>query len=102
MSKWARGLLLLAGVWLAAPVRAADQTDQFSHVRTSDPAVRALLDWGLTRSATLVSLVETLDRSDVIVYLQQGTLPAGVGGMLLHRIVSRGGRRYGRNGWPFA
>lgn len=96
MAKWARGLLLLAGVGLVAPARAADQTDQISHVRTSEPAVQALLDWGLMRSATLTSLVESLNRSDVIVYVQQGTLPAGVGGVLLHRIVSRGARRYVR------
>jgi hypothetical protein len=96
MARWATGLLLLAGVGLAVPVRAADQTDRPSHVRATDPAVQALLDWGLARSATLASLVETLNRSDVIVYVQEGTLPTGVGGMLLHRIVSPGGRRYVR------
>lgn len=97
MARWAKGLLLLAGVGLAAPVRAADQTPNLpSHVRATEPAVQALLDWGLARSATLASLVETLNRSDVIVYVQEGTLPARVGGMLMHRIVSRGGRRYVR------
>ena len=97
MVRCARGLFLLVCIGLAAPVQAADQTPNLdSHVRTNEPAIQALLDWGLRRSATLASLVETLDRSDVIVYVEEGTLPAGVGGMLLHRIVSRGGRRYVR------
>ena len=93
MARWGRGLFLLMGLGVSAPSWAADQ---LSNVRTGEPAVQALLDWGMTHSPTLTSLVETLNRSDLIVYVQQGTLPAGVGGVLLHRIVSRGGRRYVR------
>jgi hypothetical protein len=93
MARCATGLFLLVGLGLSAPGWAADR---LSSVRTDEPAVQALLDWGMARSATLASLVEALNQSDVIVYVQQGTLPAGVGGLLLHRIVSRGGRRYAR------
>ena len=98
MARCAKGLLLAVGLGLSAPGWAADLTtsSQLSNVRTDEPAVQALIDWGMTRSVTFAALVETLNRSDVIVYVQQGTLPPGVAGVLLHRIVSRGGRRYVR------
>jgi hypothetical protein len=68
-----------------------------AHVRTSEPKITALIDAGLRRSPTFRRLVETLDHSDVIVYveLKKATLPE-LGGYLSHKIIVGGGFRYVR------
>jgi hypothetical protein len=63
-------------------------------VRASEARILALLDAGLSRSATFRSLVATLDESDVIVYIEPRTTRQSLGGYLAHQIVSRGGYRY--------
>ena len=65
-------------------------------VRTMDSRVSAALFSGVTRSRTFASLIDTLDRSDVIVYIElQHELPRAIDGRLL--LASRaGGLRYVR------
>ncbi len=64
------------------------------HVRASEPKILALIDAGLSRSATFRGLVATLDESDVIVYIEPKLTRQALGGYLAHNIVARGGYRY--------
>jgi hypothetical protein len=64
------------------------------HVRASEPQILALIDAGLSRSATFRSVVATLDASDVIVYVYEKRGREGLGGYMAHRVVARGGYRY--------
>ena len=51
--------------------------DSVPHVRATEPRILALIDAGLSRSATLRRLVAMLDASDVIVYVEaKRTRPA--------------------------
>ena len=52
------------------------------------------MDIGLARSATFRRLVETLDQSDVIVYVEAKLTRQAFGGYLAHNIVATGGYRY--------
>ena len=75
----------------------AAQDAPIQHVRSSEPRSLALINAGLARSATFRRLIDTLDASDVIVYVelqasresrqvQRECLDA----YLLHQVVSRG------------
>src|SRR5215475_6399013 len=64
------------------------------HVRSSESKINALINAGLTRSSTFRQLVETLDRSDVIVYVDPKLQRPPLGAYLVHNIVSAGGVRY--------
>jgi hypothetical protein len=77
---------------LALAVTAQDSSHR--HVRASEPRILALIDAGLSRSATFRRLVATLDESDVIVYVEPKTTRQNLGGYLAHQVVARGGYRY--------
>jgi hypothetical protein len=77
---------------LAAVLSAQDPS--LRHVRATEPKILALIETGLSRSATFRRLVETLDGSDVIVYIEPKLARHGLGGYLAHSIVVRGGYRY--------
>ena len=64
------------------------------HVRTTDPKVLALIDAGLSHSATFRRLVDILNESDVIVYVERKRTRQAQGGYLAHNIVISGGHRY--------
>jgi hypothetical protein len=64
------------------------------HVRTTDPKVLVLIDAGLSRSATFRRLVDILNESDVIVYVERKRGRQALGGYLAHNIVTRGEYRY--------
>ena len=72
----------------------AAQEPSAHHVRTSDSKVRQLFVDGLSRSSTFRDLVEALDRSDVIVYVDAKTTRPALGGYLSHNIVTSGAYRY--------
>ena len=49
------------------------------HVRTEQPELRILIEDGITRSATLATLVAALNASDVIVYIRSAVrMPSGI------------------------
>ena len=83
---------------LALAVTAQDSTSSSAasrrHVRASEPRILALIDAGLSRSATFRSLVSALDESDVIVYIEPKVTRQNLGGYLAHQVVARGGYRY--------
>jgi hypothetical protein len=64
------------------------------HIRTSDPKVSQLFGEGLSHSSTFRNLVEALDRSDVIVYVDANTTRPALGGYLSHNVVVAGAYRY--------
>src|SRR5215467_6194312 len=65
-----------------------------SHVRATEPVIRALLQTGLLRSATFQRLVEALNQADVIVYVEPLRTREMLGGYLSHDVISAGGYRY--------
>ncbi len=64
------------------------------HVRAAHPKLNALLKAGITRSVTFRSLVEALDQSDVIVYVEPHVNRDGLGAYLKHRVIAVGSVRY--------
>jgi len=64
------------------------------HVRSSDPKVVALFNTGMSRSETFRRLVDILDRSDVVVYVEPKTTRQALGGFLAHNVVVAGAYRY--------
>ena len=79
---------------LAFAVLAAAQNGAVKHVRTMEPKIRSLIETGISHSATFRRLVETLDRSDVVVYLEPKLTRQALGGYLGHNIITSGGYRY--------
>jgi hypothetical protein len=83
------------GAWLFLALLAVEQPST-SHVRTTEARILALIDEGRSRSATFRQLVETLDESDVIVYIEPKRNREALGGFLLNDVAGRGGWRYVR------
>src|SRR4051812_46305275 len=79
---------MLAMLVLAATLMGQDALG--GHVRATDPGIAAIIAAGLLQSATFRRLVETLDRSDVIVYVVPKIRRPGLRGYLAHGVVSRG------------
>ena len=62
--------------------------------RPLDPIAAETLDYAITRSPLVRTLVDTLEHSNVIVHIQSArNLPSGTGGTTRF-VVSRGGYRY--------
>jgi hypothetical protein len=83
------------GLFLAAQDRPTQ------HVRSSDAGILALINSGLARSGTFRQLVDTLNESDVIVYVEpQATRESRqiqrelLDAYLIHHVVNQGGYRY--------
>jgi hypothetical protein len=94
--------LLVLGLGLFSAVQ---QNAPIQHVRSSEPWILALINTGFARSAAFRQLVDTLNASDVIVYVEsqvtresrqihRGSLDA----YLIHHVVDQGGHRYLRIG----
>jgi hypothetical protein len=64
------------------------------HVRATEPRTRALIEAGISGSATFRHLIATLDQSDVIVYVEPKLTRPALSGYLSHTIVARGRHRY--------
>jgi hypothetical protein len=85
-------LAIVATMMLAAVLMAQDPSA--THVRTSQPKIAALLEAGCQQSATFSKLVDTLNASDVIVYVEPKLDRKSLRAYLAHFLVSRGGYRY--------
>jgi len=64
------------------------------HVRAVDRRINTIFEGGMSRSATFRRLVDILDRSDVIVYVDPKATRPALGGYLAHNVVAAGGYRY--------
>jgi len=70
-------------------------TDATRHVRAFDPALRGLLDEGIERSVTFHRLVQRIDETDGIVYVESGTCSIGAAmGCLMLAVREAGHTRY--------
>lgn len=83
---------MVAMMVLSAVLTAQDPSAH--HVRTTDSKVYALFTDGMSRSMTFRRLVDTLDSSDVVVYIDVKTTRQALGGYLAHNIVIAGAYRY--------
>lgn len=79
-------------IMLAATIATYDPS--VSHVRTSEPNIRALVEAGRLHSPTFRRLLETLNESDVIVYVRTKLTRPGLYAYLAHNMVTAGGHRY--------
>jgi hypothetical protein len=77
---------------LAFAMSTQDSSDR--HVRASEPKILALIDAGLSGSATFGRLVAKLNASDTIVYIDPKRTRQALGGYLAHNIVAQGEYRY--------
>ncbi len=66
---------------------------QSPHVRSSNPAIVAALVEAQERSATFRSLVEIIEKTDGIVYVERGRCGHGVPACLSHSVISGDGYR---------
>jgi hypothetical protein len=60
------------------------------HVRSLDAPIKRVIALGELRSVTFRALVDQIERSDVVVYLQQGSCSHGAQACLLHRVTVAG------------
>ena len=94
-----RPACLAAALLVASPILRAETTTPVrdplgSHVRGASPAVNTLIARGAARSATFKQLLDELNRTDVIVYLETNVaLPVGLEGRLMF-LTAAGGVRY--------
>lgn len=90
----ASSLVVLAlVVWSAAGAKAS--AADTVHVRSSDATILALLREGADRSTTFSTLVDTIERSNGIVYVEYGYCAFGrLNGCVLPLLASPSGDRY--------
>lgn len=94
-----RPACLAAALLVASPILRAENTAPArdplgSHVRGSSPAVNTLIARGAARSATFKQLIDELNKTDVVVYLETNVdLPVGLDGRLMF-LTAAGGVRY--------
>ncbi len=89
--------ILVLALWLPS----AAQSTSGQHVRSSEPRIQALIKTGQARSVTFRGLLDALDASDVIVYIEshvaresRQTVRQNLDAYLLHQVASQGGYRY--------
>ena len=89
--------LVLSTALAFAPLDASTALESPNrHVRSQDKAVRQLLKRGVDRSITFRKLIERLERSDVIVYVQEvAWLPGAIDGRMM-MLPTAHGQRYVR------
>ena len=86
--------LVLSTSLALAPFDASAALDSpYRHVRSQDRAVRQLLERGFTHSLTFRNLMARLERSDVIVYVQEvAWLPGAIDGRMMMLSAAHGQR----------
>jgi hypothetical protein len=75
------------------PARAADDTSPLARVRSHSLRVSALIREGVARSTTLRHLVETIDATDGLVYVEEGRCGHGVRACLSMNVTLAGPHR---------
>jgi len=83
---------MVAMMMLSAVLTA--QAPSEHHVRTGNPKVAQLFVDGMARSSTFRALVDALNRSDVIVYVDAKTARQALGGYLMHNVTVADSYRY--------
>src|SRR5262249_29572452 len=92
-----KAILMAAAAWsLGQPAAAQESNVPMPRVRSSDPAIAALIEQALIHSPTFKRLVATIDASNGIVYVQSGPCPGGIVACLPIWMTSSGGNRFMR------
>ena len=76
----------------AQPATPADR-QRMNRVRSDDPAIAALITQASHRSPTFRSLVETINTTDGIVYVNEGTCGRGARACFKHQVIIAGPNR---------
>jgi hypothetical protein len=86
--------LVLSSALALAPLDASTALDSpHRHVRSQDKTVRHLLKHGFTHSMTFRNLIARLERTDVIVYVQEvARLPGAIDGRMMMLPLAHGQR----------
>lgn len=85
---------MVAALVLATVMTVADSSTPDRHVRSNDGRILVLIERGVARSATFRRLLDALDTSDVIVYVERKTMREALEGYLPHHITVAGATRY--------
>ena len=85
---------MVADLVLASLIGVAGQPVSLGHVRATEARILAIVEDGVSRSATFRRLVDTLDASDVIVYIGPKFRREALAGYLAHRLTVAGPQRY--------
>jgi hypothetical protein len=85
---------MVAGLVLASVIGLAGAPVPCEHVRTTEARILTIIELGVARSATFRRLVQTLDASDVIVYIEPKFNRSALAGYLSHRVIVAGPIRY--------
>ena len=89
---WSTVAVLCGGMTFGVDATiAADATSP--HVRSSNATIRAAMDMGQLRSVTFRSLVNKIEETDGIVYVERGHCGHGVPACLTLSVISGGGYR---------
>jgi hypothetical protein len=92
---WAAGTVLCLCLALSASAAFGQSSDAIRRVRAPDPELRGLLDEGIDRSPTFRRLVQGIDATDGIVYVQSGACSiAAAMGCLMLSVQDAGYARY--------
>ena len=86
--------IALAGIGLAQPLAAAGDEPTIARVRSTDPAVSALIGRAATQSKTFLRLFTAIQRSNGIVQVEVGTCGHGVRACLRMWMETAGSNRY--------
>jgi hypothetical protein len=91
--------MLVGGAVRETAVQVAAKTPQadarrFDRVRSASPEMATLVSEGYRRSMTFQDLVDRIERSVVIVYIEIGVCPERRRGCLLHWVAGFGPSRY--------
>jgi hypothetical protein len=78
---------MVAALVLASAIDMADKPPSVRHVRSCDVRARTLIEKGVERSATFRHLLDRLDASDVIIYVEPKHKHVELSGYLPHRMV---------------
>ena len=81
-------------VTLAEPVGAEPHAPHANRVRSSNARIVALIQQAQTGSATFSRIVETIDNSDGLVYVEEGRCGHGVRACLVLKVVVGGPHRF--------
>ena len=87
------GATLVAALAVATAQTASAQEPMMARVRSSHSAITALISEGRERSATFRRLVQTIDDSDGIVYIEEGQCHHGVRACLVLSVTPAGPNR---------
>jgi len=72
----------------------ASGADGLAHVRSSSAVVRALMEEAAQRSPTFERLVSAINRTDGIVYVEEGVCRRSVHACLVHSVTAVAGYRF--------